>query len=275
MKNKKVLSILIAFVACAITIFFGTTFLTGNLQQRLDGSNSAGIALAAPTLDSPAFPENEAGISAYLRPAEIINIEDTKPAFSSIDDEHENYIIGTVAVAQMAENEYPYVYVASNGWIVSYYPRDYRSDAVITPFGYDFLTTNLAEAIRTVCEKVSAPFQIESIGYYHFGYPEATGIVLALEQGGYDRPDVFYITVPDSFTLCSVAWGYRSSGYQSSYNYAALDGVQFASGITEEHKQFGWFDDTNFAKGMEHRIEVYLFSNSGLVQLGLVIIYRD
>ena len=136
------------------------------------------LASAATLSGDSAFPENEAGISAYLRPTTSINLTIARSAFATIDEEKSDYIKGTVAVNGMTEDEYPYVWVSSDGWIIAYIPRDYKSEALIAPFGYDYKTTTLAEAIKKVCNAIEVNFDYDEVGYYHFKFPDANGMVV-------------------------------------------------------------------------------------------------
>ena len=66
------------------------------------------------------FPEDEAGISAYVHAKSSVNLNDAKPAFATIERETDHYIIGTVALSKHTEEQYPHVYVSTDGWVVAY-----------------------------------------------------------------------------------------------------------------------------------------------------------
>jgi hypothetical protein len=218
-----------------------------------------GTAGAAETGAGAAFPADDAGIAAYEQPKSRIKLEDVKPIFASIFMEEPDFIIGTVAVNGMAEDEYPHVYVASDGWIISYYLRDQKASH-ITPFGYYSSTTNPNEAMRKVYGKIGAVFNPDKLKYYDFRYPDATRMVMAMEGGG----SRFYVTIPDSFTVYEVSWAYY--GYHSS-GYAKLDGWEFTAG---SQRVYGSFDSSDFEKGVEHEI----FAGS-CHYVGVTIIYAE
>jgi hypothetical protein len=233
-----------------------------------------GTVGAAETGAGAAFPADDAGIAAYEQLKSDIKLKVAKPIFASIFMEEEDFIIGTVAVSGMAEDEYPHVYVASDGWVVSYYPRDQKASH-ITPFGYSASTTNLNEAMRRVYDKIGAVFNPDKLEYYDFRYPDATGMIMAMEVSpssgaGSSR---FYVTIPDSFTVYEISWAYYG---RYSKDYAKLDGWTFAEGPTgslADKKRYGSFDSTDFEKGVEHELEVYF--NGVAINLGLVIIYKE
>jgi hypothetical protein len=231
-----------------------------------------GTVGAAETVAGAAFPADDAGIAAYEQLKSDIKLKVAKPIFASIFMEEPDFIIGTVAVNGMAEDEYPHVYVASDGWVISYYLRDQKASH-ITPFGYSSSTTNLNEAMRRVYDKIGAVFNPDKLEYYDFRYPDATGMIMAKEVSPSSGSGRFYVTIPDSFTVYEISWAYCGA---YSYNYAKLDGWTFAEGHTgslAEKKRYGSFDSTDFEKGVEHELEVY--GGSYVAYLGLVIIYKE
>ena len=203
------------------------------------------LASAATLSGDPAFPENEAGISAYLRPTTSINLTIAKSAFATIDEEKSDYIKGTVAVNEMTEDEYPYVWVSSDGWIIAYIPRDYKSEALITPFGYDYKTTTLAEAIKKVCDVIGANFDYDEVGYYHFKFPDANGMVVVLEGVTDIATDEFWVNISKDVTIYNISWAYYSDYVN---NWAKLDGKTFVSGHASPHKRCGFFSKSEFTK---------------------------
>lgn len=249
--GKRMLAILcaIAIVASSMAIY---SYIAVDAGKGI-GEGKGVIALmpppfigtvgAAETGAGAAFPADDAGIAAYEQLKSRIKLEDVQLVFASIFMEEQDFVIGTVAVTGMAEDEYPYVYVASDGWIISYYLRDQKASH-ITPFGYSSSTTNLNEAMRKVYGKIGAVFNPDKLKYYDFRYPDATGMVMAMEGGG----SRFYVTIPDSFTIYEVSWAYK--GYSSS-SYAKLDGWKFRAGSQDA---YGSFDSSDFEKGVEHEI---------------------
>lgn len=183
---------------------------------------------AAETVAGAAFPADDAGIVAYEQLKSRIKLEDVKPVFASMFMEEPDFIIGTVAVSGMAEEVYPHAYVASDGWVISYYLRDQEASH-ITPFGYSSSTTNLYEAMRNVYGKIGAVFNPDKLKYYDFRYPNATGMIVAIEVSPSYGSSWFYVTIPDSFTMYDVSWAYYRG---ESSSYAKLDDWTFTTGLT-------------------------------------------
>jgi hypothetical protein len=285
MKMKDKFGMRMLAISCAIAIVASSMAVYSHIAADAENGIGEGkgiIALmpppfigtvgAAETVAGAAFPADDAGIAAYEQLKSGIKLEDVKPAFASIFMENPDFIIGTVAVGWMTEDEYPYVYVASDGWVVSYYPRDQEASH-ITPFGYSWSTTNLNEVMRKVYGKIGAVFNPDKLGYYDFRNPDATGMIVAKEASpNIDfRSSRFYVTIPDSFTVYEVSWAYCAPRTE---NYAKLDGRKFVEGYAGEldKKRYGSFDSADFEKGVEHELEVYTYLAE--TYLGLVIIYN-
>ncbi len=260
-----------------ILIVIAAVFSVGNETKNEVRQPNNMIKLVPPPLivaraqtTDVAFPENEAGISAYLHPTTNIDLTLAKSAFTTVDEETSGYIKGTVAVAGMTEDEYPYVWVSSDGWIIAYIPRDYKSEALIAPFGYNYPTTTLAEAIKKVCDAIGASFDYNQVGYYHFKFPDANGMVVAFEEKQGYGTDEFFVYVPKEVTIYNVSWVFQSTG---NNNWAKLDGQIFARGYANPHKKTGYFEQ--FEKGVDHKLEIYSYYSSASTKLGLVVIYKQ
>lgn len=273
----RILAICVAFLIIATGITIQGNSIIGE-DKETEKNNGNAISLMAPSFivsaestASEAFPENEAGISAYFHPATNINLTLAKSSFATIDEETTNYIKGTVAVSKMTEDEYPYVWVSSEGWIVSYIPRDYKSEALIAPFGYGYSTTNLAEAIKKVSDAISISFDYNQVGYYHFKFPDANGMVMALEDGSYPA-DEFYVNLSKDITVSNLSWSYYSN---DEYAKASLDGKSFVTGRKEPRKANGFFSESELEKGIDHKFLIDRHYKIAEIKLGIVIVYKS
>src|SRR3989304_3050102 len=118
------------------------------------------------------FPASEAGISAYVKAKASIDLNTSKPAFASIERETADYLIGTVAIALHAEEEYPHVYVSTDGWVVAYYPKQ-RPSSWILPWadyaGGPVSSSTLSKAAGIVATAVGGT--ANGLKYYDFRYP--------------------------------------------------------------------------------------------------------
>lgn len=218
------------------------------------------------------FPADEAGISAYVKASASIDLNDTKSAFASIERETADYIIGTVALTYHSEEEYPHVYVSTDGWIVAYYPDD-RPSSWIFPWadyaGGALSSTTLSKAVGTVATAVGGT--TNGLKYYDFRYPDATNMMIILEST--TTTEFFKVTIPTSFSTFAVDWShynYHPSSYDDSRLY--LNDVQ-VSHIGSTDANYGSFMG-QFDNGIEHTVKV-VDESDGLGRVGLVLEYAE
>ena len=206
------------------------------------------------------FPVDEAGISAYVKANSSINLNDSKPAFTSIERETSDYIVGTVALSLHSEEQYPHVYVSNDGWIVAYYPKN-RPSSWILPWGYysggPISITTLGKAVEIVTNTVNGT--TNGLKYYDFRYPNASKMMIIVESTS--SKNFFNVTIPSSFSMYAVDWSHYCSDCVHSYNepsYAYLDGISFSYlGNCDYCKNYGSFNTSmNFMKGVEHKITI-------------------
>ena len=223
------------------------------------------------------FPEDEAGISAYVKATSSIDLNDAKSVFATIERETSNYIIGTVALDQHTEEQYPHVYVSTDGWIVAYYPND-RPSSWLLPWadyaGGPISSTTLSEALGIVASAVGGT--TTGLKYYDFRYPDASKmmIIIESEKGG---TNFFEVTIPTNFLTYAVDWSHYNiihSTYdhnpKSSYGY--LNDVQFSAiGSTGAH--YGSFTG-QFENGIEQTIKILAQAYS-TGRIGLVLEYAE
>ena len=243
--------------------------LSGILFLLFTGSASAAVD----------FPADEAGISAYVKAkTSIPNLDVVKPALATIERETDDYIIGTVAMDYHTEEQYPHVYVSTDGWVVAYYPRD-RSSGWLLPWYYysggPISTTTLKEAAQIVCDQIGG--DMTGLKYYDFRHPNATKMMIIVESV-YEGSNWFKVTIPTNFTVYRVDWSHFSSsctGLVCGGSSVKLDGVTFSNldrGVQWAH---GSFDPlTEFTNGIEHKIDISAGSHA-TGRIGLVLEYEE
>jgi len=178
------------------------------------------------------FPADEAGISAYVnaKPSGI-DLNSVKSAFASIERETPDYVIGTVALDLHAEEEYPHVYVSTDGWVVAYYPRERPSSWILPWVDYSggaVSSTTLSKAVGKAA--TAAGGTSSGIKYYDFRYEDANKMMIIIESIQHGE-NFFKFTIPTAFQTYAVDWSHYNideelgnSGYGKSYVY--LNGVQ-------------------------------------------------
>jgi hypothetical protein len=235
-----------------------------------------GIALlfAGSACAAADFPEDEAGISAYVHAKSSVNLNDAKPAFATIERETDDYIIGTVALSKHTEEQYPHVYVSTDGWVVAYYPND-RPASWILPWadysGGEISSTTLSKAAGIVCSEIGGT--TTGMKYYDFRYEDASKMMIIVESASWST-DFFKVTIPTTFSTYAVDWShykYVGGGASASRSTTYLDGVQFSSFGKGIYTGYGSFVG-QFDSGIEHEIKI-VCNDGGRV--GLVLEYAD
>jgi hypothetical protein len=238
--------------------------LCGIIFSLLTGSASAAVD----------FPADEAGICAYVRANESINLSAVKPALTTIERETENYIIGTVYLPWHSEVQYPHVYVSTDGWVVAFYPND-RSSGWLLPWYYygggAITTTTLDKVIETMCAQINGT--ATGLKYYDFRHPNATKMMIIVEDA--PSSDWFKVTIPTNFATYRVDWSHQGidRGYYDN-SYAYLDGGQFSS-TNGNSRRYGSFNlTTEFQNGIEHTLSISVDSDAD-ARVGLVLEYAE
>jgi len=202
-----------------------------------------GIPLKKPALvneGAKGFYADEVGICAYVHVGEGLDIDKFKDKLEQVEEIGEDYVIGTRPVSGFNEEEWPYVYANKDGWIVAYYPRG-KPTSYLIQGGY----IDEPGLYKVVKYLVSSGYY-GSIKFYHFGYPEATEMLIVYEAS--KGVDYFSISVPNNFTIYDVSWWYNGGG---SSSYVKLDENTLVSGGS---RLFGSIDKLELGK--EHTIEV-------------------
>lgn len=222
------------------------------------------------------FPADEAGISAYVKAKPSIpNLNVVKPALATIERENmtAGYIIGTVAMDYHTEEQYPHVYVSTDGWVVAYYPKDRPSSWLLADYaGGQISTTTLEEAVVKVCDQIDG--DATGLKYYDFRHPDAMKMMIIAESG---NDEYFEVTIPTSFTTYRVDWWHAAStnGCGGGGSIVYLDGSVMHDG---KGRTFGSLDpSTEFINGAKHKIELNTWGACRIYYsyVGLVIEYEE
>jgi hypothetical protein len=214
--KKRIIGFLIVFTLVAL--------IANGIQAILPAeSGSNNFLLARPVLAAEAnILEQEAGISAYINVGQNIDLNKIKDALSSIRAQTDTYILGTIQLQDVPEEEYPMVYATSDGWIVTYYSKLQPSSRIIQWVGYSegtISTTTLQDAISKLCLTLGLSFsQYKStLGYYHFQYPYAQKITIAIEKGDSGNESFTY-SIPSELTMYEGSWAHDASSTYESQN---------------------------------------------------------
>jgi hypothetical protein len=202
----------------ATTLLLAAIGLLGwqSISHR-DATTSApegsGISLVRPAFaQTGSFLDQEAGIAAYMKVQDPVDLEDAKRAFKTIEQDTNDFVVGTVEVANAPLA--PHTYVSSDGWIVAYFLRD-ESVGYAWPYGAGFRPPDdvLARALTQVQADAVIVGAPTSLSYFDFEYPAANRISVINAPGSRDYIDVL---IPNGFQVFEVAEA-RGSGFVPGY----------------------------------------------------------
>ena len=222
------------------------------LISTLAGWARADVPLRKPAMgEARGFYADEVGICAYVRIEEGIDVAKFKYKLRQIEEIGEDYVIGTKDAPGFPEEKWPYVYANSEGWVIAYYTRG-KPTSYIVQGGYWYSNDFVDQLGLYKIVKALVPSEYhEKIRFYHFGYPEATDMLVAMEEKEYQR-DYFYITIPGTVTVYDITWAFYN--YHSSYDssWVKIDGRTIVD--AEEWPLFGTIEELEPDK--EHTVEV-------------------
>ncbi len=176
-------------IIVSISIILGVVILNSS-DDSLDNS----FRLVKPSfgqISGANFLEQEAGIAAYVKVNNAIDLKLADGVFRGIDSKTSDYIIGSVALPDYNENEDPHVFIHKDGWLIAYYPKNEPVTKIINWNDYDNnkLELALAEVNNVLTLVLSEP------SYYHFAYPEANAVIVAADS------DTMRVTIPSSMVV--------------------------------------------------------------------------
>jgi hypothetical protein len=158
------------------------------------------------TISASTFPEDDAGISAYVK-LDDINSEILTKTQAFIEEEgssiesSETHIIGKIPIEIIIEDDYHLsdidvnIYLDLDGWLVAYFPKGTPSSKMVQWNNYspgNMDPSILEKAIDKVSDEIKIGYS-GSLDYYHFQYPNAnrmTIIVDTVETKGLSSPNI-------------------------------------------------------------------------------------
>lgn len=277
----KVLGLLLILGLLQVGWESDTSGPTGMLAVRETGGS---FSLAAPAFaqGAPAdqFPFNEAGISAYVNANQEIDLAKARTLFKGLEADEAGYLVGTVELPGLGEDMWPHVWIDKSGWILAYYPKIEPMSRIVQWYGYQrdvITTTTLRDALMQMCQKlgINLPNFDAEMHYYHFQYPEATKILIAVDtaSGG----DSFKFTIPYGITLYDAAWSHYGRGITttcctSNWSKSQIDGARLYRAGGGTYIACGTVEGQHLTPGTSHAVSINC--GSGWVGIAIVFIYR-
>ncbi|RLG13720.1 MAG: hypothetical protein DRN66_03640 [Candidatus Nanohalarchaeota archaeon] len=230
-----------------------------------------------------AFPQDEAGISAYINTGGAIDIEQAATAYTAIEELGSTHAIGTIAIKNVHATDHIHVYVDVNGWIVAYLKRDEQTGKIVQWSGGG---TTFANAISKVCSKIGVDYNSikDNITYYDFKYPDAGNMTIFKNTRSSNGDDYTHAFLPDNNTLYEASYSFvntirhRESNtypYDSYYGWSKLylNGAYISGTGVSNRRTVSVY--TGFTVGELHTIRLQRGDHSGLGWSGVasVLIY--
>lgn len=231
-------------------------------------------------LDLTTLLNNEAGFAAYTNLNTTIDFFYIRDLYRTIEQETNDYIIGTMPVTSYGEDNDMHVYMNTNGWVLAYYPpQDPTSKIYDWPrYNSNHIATKPETLINHIANTLSIP--LPTINYYDFRYPNATHMTFVVETALEDMTDPFQINIPSEFTYYEKSWSLRTHATDSySRGYFYLNGDLLANvnigccfgGWTTEVNQY--FTTDQLTPNVFNTLEVAT-ENAAVTYGGIVLIYE-
>ena len=168
-----------------------------------------------------AFPADSAGIAAYVKLEQVIDLEQIKPLFNEVKEVQENFIWGMVEVPNFGRTSQVHLYVDTDGWLVAFLKRDEPTAGIMqwnptSSSGLPGITEISRTTLTDVLKEVALAIQVDffsQIEYCHFKYPEANGLKIFVKIAP-NSGDIKFtkVIIPQEYTL------YEKSYYHYAYH---------------------------------------------------------
>ena len=237
MRNKGIwkilaISVVLAIVASSVAVFSAANLGEGIGEKGIDeGGGEGDISLVPPPFigvagasevkGGSAFPEDEAGIAAYINTSQEISIEKIKTIFSSVVEVGDNYIIGITPISDYGGNIGVHVYADTDGWLVAYLKMDEPAAKIMQWGTADVNNPNIGAISTTLVDAlnkagVAAKVRIDpyEIKYYDFEFPNANGMMIFIRTMPTSGSRIHQVEIPADYRL------YEASYYHYIYYYS-------------------------------------------------------
>lgn len=228
------------------------------------------------------FPVAEAGISAYVKVSDSIDLhgamDNLLPHIAEVLEVNPTYFIVTVT---NDDNQNTHLYVGADGWVISYYLSSESvgkavrwnivSDEDPTPEEVISMTT-LEEVISKTCDAIGIDYETikSGIKFYDFEHPNADRMIFVVDMQTDKGSNLFYIGIPPEVTV-----------KESSYSHHVVN----SSGTSDiflnetELPSCGWphevrYVDYDLTPVQRNTIRLYVDRDGCVAGVGWVVVYE-
>lgn len=169
------------------------------------------------------FPVDEAGISAYVKVSDSIDLETVMenllPHIAEVLEVNPTYFIVMVT---NDDNQYTHLYVGADGWVIPYYLPSEEVSKIVrwnivseedpTPEEVTSMTT-LEEVISKMCDAAGIDYEtiMSGIKFYDFEHPNADRMIFVVDMQIGAGSNSFYVAIPPEVTV-------KESSYSHYYD---------------------------------------------------------
>jgi hypothetical protein len=274
-------------VSVLIVGFLSMFFYSGNNNGGRDISNEAGqgflfVRPAFAQSATPTFLDEEAGISLYVDIGRSIDLGVIKTVFRTLEKETADYIVGSIALPGLTENEDVHCFVQKDGWIVTYYLEGEPISKIVDWNLWSQSTSKLTEnKLQVGLKQITNILEVvvTSVKYYHFQYPNANKCMIILETLTGSGEDSFNITIPDDITVYERSWSHcaqRPAHYGSSN--LKVDGsiINTITTGSDPVTRCGHLSSLQLIKGTAHIVSVSSdYSSNYLYGVCVALAYQE
>jgi hypothetical protein len=259
-------------------LVFAAVFLCLLIAETATATNGKTFEKIGIATDGTTFPVDDAGIAAYVKVSESIELAKVVSVCNYIEEMTTTYFIGQV---QNSDDQTTHLYVGADGWVIPYYLNTEEASHIVRwnkLSDYDPTIENvtamntLEEVISRVCTNLEINYDSikPEIKYYDFEFPDATNMVISYDIAQGATENSFELLIPSDFvTVNESSWSfYANTG--SSYSKLYCDG-QWIRDLLHESIAFGFYD---LSYDYLHQIEVWNSESEDTSGVGWVFVYR-
>lgn len=209
---------------------------------------------------SASFPVDDAGIAAYVKVGNSVDLNKTVLVFSEIGSITSKDIIGKVSIPYYIQRSDPLIYVGADGWVVAYYPKSEPASRIMQWQGYlppNITTTTLADAISKMVTGMGMNYgNIKgNISYYDFRYPDATKLIMAVKTG---RSYSFTLMIPSTSSqkIINASFSYYVDAWDGSLmlDNTVVSGLH--GSFDAKKMNYGFYNLSQFTYNIAHTITI-------------------
>jgi hypothetical protein len=270
MKDKK-MKVGVLLVAILVGSFLGMYFYArsgGRSNIVAEGGQTfplVGPAFAQSVSTSTTFLEEEAGFSLYVNIGRSIDLAVAKTVYRTIEKETADYVVGSIALPGLSENEDVHCFVHKDGWIVTYYLKGEPISKIVdwNLWSEGKLTKNKLQVGLEQMTNALGVFVIDA-KYYHFQYSNANKFMIIIETLVTVGEDSFNITIPSELAVYERSWSHYA-GDTTTYwggpteSYFKIDGntISSISGDSNPVTKYGTLTVAQLLPDVAHIVSVY------------------